>query len=96
MDHPELEENKWGDLIIENEELTMTPAVVFNDHNYDSDNELQEVEPTNDEHLDAEDNTEPPLASVQPGESDLDQPVAMKINSAATCEGLRLKAGQLV
>ena len=74
----------------------MTPAVVFNDHNYDSDNELQEVEPTNDEHLDAEDNTEPPLASVQPGESDLDQPVAMKINSAATCEGLRLKAGQLV
>ena len=30
--------------------------------------------PTNDEHLDIEDNTEPPLASVQPGGSDLDQP----------------------
>ena len=42
------------------------------------------------------DNTEPPHASVQPGGSDLDQPVTSRINSTATCEGLRLKAGQLV
>lgn len=52
--------------------------------------------PANDEPLDAEDNSEPPYASVQPGGSYLDQSDVSQTHSTTTCEGLRLKTGQVV
>lgn len=55
----------------------------------------QTVTPANDEPLNAEDDSEPP-ASVLPGGDNLDQSQTTQTHSSMSCEGLRLKIGQMV